>query len=216
MYLNYSQMQDYTNELMSRMREHPAFPINQVNVFLLPDFVSLTNVQAAIQASTTPIWVGAQDVCAYEQGEYSGQVSVATLVQVGCRVVDVTRGSSASKAALCARHGIIPLVVVGEKQSCDANAAAAECWMQLEPVRSAVPPERDLIVAYEPFQTQDPLHICSIVQFLRSRTTAHTRFVYAGSPCVYFDIRDVVDGLFLTNLHDPATFVDAIIQVSHD
>ncbi|KAL2143796.1 hypothetical protein VTI28DRAFT_10011 [Corynascus sepedonium] len=100
-----------------------------VDAFIIPDFVSVPATIAAISTSGAAgnIVVGAQDCAAAAEdfGAYTGEVSAAVLREVGCGIVEVghaerrrlfgeTDDVTAAKAAAAARNEMVPLVCVGE------------------------------------------------------------------------------------------------------
>ena len=248
MYFDYARTQTYARGLLQCANMHPNFPIadhqgtQALDIFVLPDFASLQSVQETLSRSTTHWWIGAQNVCEYERGAYTGEVAASTLAQVGCRLVELGHAERrhlfnetdeivARKAVQCVRYGLIPLVCVGERTcTSDTLLAVDECWHQVAPVLVNVPHDAPICLAYEPVwaigkeEPATPEHIRAVTQALRSRCLAEfperhdvsLRIIYGGSAKLglYSKISDVVDGLFLGRYgHDPATFIDTVWEV---
>ena len=135
-----------------------------VDLFVIPDFVSLTESQRILEPSS--VMLGAQDTHWEDKGAFTGEVSPAVLRQAGVRIVEIghaerralfgeTDKSVAKKAGAAARNGLIPLVCIGEKThhsiaSAAVGAAIQECKPQVTSVLAAVPDDQEVILAYEP------------------------------------------------------------------
>jgi len=119
--------------------------------------------QAASELKGSAVTWGAQDVSAYAQGAYTGEVSAAMLRDFGCKWVLVGHSERRSmhaesdqlvadkaKAALAA--GLIPVVCVGESlDQRDAGQVHAVIARQLAPIIAlGVDSLRQLVIAYEP------------------------------------------------------------------
>ena len=100
-----------------------ALQSNAVRVAVCPPFVYLSQVQAALAATT--IALGAQDVSSQESGAFTGDVSAAMLKQFGVHYALVghserrqyhgeTDVAVAAKAQRALANGITPIVCVGE------------------------------------------------------------------------------------------------------
>lgn len=249
MYFDYARMQDYARNVTKLLNEHPAFPLAErsgdqaLDLFVIPDFVSIIPVQHLLQECTSKVWVGAQDTSDKDEGALTGEVSPRTLAQAGCKLVEIghaerrslfgeTNPWVASKAGAIVRNGMIPLVCVGEvtQPDNDTELAVSECWEQIGPVLDAIPDTADVILAYEPVwaigkpEPASASHIVAVTQAMRQRclderpgrTDASLRIVYGGSakPGLYEHIYEGVDGLFLGRFaHDPAQFVKTIHEV---
>ena len=96
-----------------------------VEVTVLPPFTDLRTVQTLVDGDKLEITYGSQDVSAHDSGAYTGEVSGAFLAKLGCKYAVVghserreyhgeTDAVVASKAAAAFKHGLIPIVCVGE------------------------------------------------------------------------------------------------------
>jgi triosephosphate isomerase (TIM) len=96
-----------------------------VEVAVLPAFTALRSVQTLVEADDLPIRLGAQDLSAHDSGARTGEVSGAMLARLGCTYVCVGHSERreyhgeddatvAAKAQAAHRHGLVPIVCVGE------------------------------------------------------------------------------------------------------
>ncbi len=127
-----------------------------------PPYVHLEEARRRLEGS--PIGLGAQDVCADEQGAYTGEVSARMLADAGCRYVIVGHserraiyGESdelvARKFLAAQRHALVPILCVGELLAeREQDATRAVILRQLDAVLDAAdtPAFGRAVVAYEP------------------------------------------------------------------
>jgi triosephosphate isomerase (TIM) len=122
----------------------------------------------------------------------------------------------AAKLAAAFRHGLVPVLCVGEADRVSAGQAVEECRRQVE---SALGPAArsglsgPVVVAYEPYwaigaaEPAPEPHIRTVCSALRETAPATGRVIYGGSagPGLLTRLGDAVDGLFLGRFaHDPA------------
>jgi triosephosphate isomerase len=133
-----------------------------VDVVIAPPFTALQALGAALRASRVAL--AAQNVNAAEQGAYTGEVSAGMLAELGCRYGIVghserrtlygeSSATVADKAAALLRHGIRPIVCVGESlDERESGRTFAVVSTKLQESLVHVPKERadDVVVAYEP------------------------------------------------------------------
>jgi len=132
-------------------------------VFVLPPFTAIDVVRDAF-AGTSLVY-GAQNVHDQDVGPYTGEVSAPMLADLGCRVIEVGHSERrrdecetdeliARKVAAILRHGMWPLVCVGESGADrEAGVDAEVVYRQLDTILGSLPIESlgQLIVAYEPW-----------------------------------------------------------------
>lgn len=97
----------------------------KVDVALTVPFTDIRSVQTLVDAEKMKITYGAQDVSQHESGAYTGEVSAHMLAKLGCTWVVVGHSERreyhnesdelvAAKAAAALKHGMSPIVCVGE------------------------------------------------------------------------------------------------------
>jgi triosephosphate isomerase len=94
-------------------------------VIVLPPFTDLRTVQTLVDGDRLEIGYGAQDVSAFDNGAYTGDISADMLVKLGCRYVVVGHSERRrfhgeddnivnAKTVKAVSRGIVPIVCVGE------------------------------------------------------------------------------------------------------
>ncbi len=176
------------------------------DVVVCPPFVHLVDV--ARQLGGSPIALGGQDVCAEDAGAHTGEISAAMLADIGCRYVIVGHserramygdddGLVARKFAAVRRHGMVPILCVGESLAeRERNATAEVVLRQLDAVlvASGVEAFGTAVVAYEPVwaigtgRTATPQQAQEVHALIRGRVAeksatiaASLRVLYGGS-----------------------------------
>lgn len=238
MYFSLARTRAFTSEFVSRLSSVPPPVLSAIDIFLIPDFVSILPTVEQLRASPVSVWVGAQDVHWEDGGAFTGEVGPSVLREAGVRIVEVGHAErrrlfgeddavTATKAAAVSRHGMVPLVCVGEQTRGDVDVAVAECKVQVEAVMHRLPPDAEVVLAYEPVwaigasQPAGEAHVLAVVDGIRrldcvGGRPGRTRILYGGSagPGLYGRLKDGLDGLFLGRFgHDPAQFVKTIQEV---
>ena len=99
--------------------------LDAAEVVVLPPFTALRSVQTLVTGDKLDVGYGAQDLSFHDSGAYTGEVSGAMLAALGCSYVTVGHSERrqyhgeddslvAVKAQAALRHGITPIVCVGE------------------------------------------------------------------------------------------------------
>ncbi len=195
-----------------------------VQPFVIPPFTSVAEVAAAL--ANTRVRVGVQNVHWADDGPWTGEISGsmasacgATLAEIGHSERRTSFGETdetvAHKVAAARRHGLTPLICVGDSASEYAAGETAEVIArQARASLSQVPPEaaRDVLIAYEPVWSigeggvaADPAFIerqhAQLKVALRHATGCDVRVLYGGSVgydnCLALTARPNVDGLFI-------------------
>jgi triosephosphate isomerase (TIM) len=94
-------------------------------VVVLPPFTDLRTVQTLVDGDRLEIGYGAQDVSAFDNGAYTGDISADMLAKLGCRYVVVGHSERRrfhgeddnivnAKTLKAVSRGIVPIVCVGE------------------------------------------------------------------------------------------------------
>jgi triosephosphate isomerase len=94
-------------------------------VVVLPPFTDLRTVQTLVDGDRLEIGYGAQDVSAFDNGAYTGDISADMLAKLGCRYVVIGHSERRrfhgeddnivnAKTLKAVSRGIVPIVCVGE------------------------------------------------------------------------------------------------------
>jgi triosephosphate isomerase len=135
-----------------------------VEVAVLPPFTDLRSVQTLVDGDKLRLVYGAQDLSKHDSGAYTGEISGAMLARLGCRYAvvghserrqhhDEDDGTVHAKVQAAFRHGLVPILCVGEGLEVrQEQAHVAYTVGQLEVAVAGLPAEqaRSLVVAYEP------------------------------------------------------------------
>ncbi|MEQ6897275.1 triose-phosphate isomerase [Microbacterium sp. KR10-403] len=180
---------------------------DSVEVAVFPPFTDVRTVQTLLDADKIPFALGAQDLSAHDSGAYTGEVSGAFLAKLDCRYVIIGHSERreyhaesdevvASKVQAALRHGLVPVICVGETaEDLETHGASAVPVAQLTAALAGVPAGTEIVVAYEPVwaigsgqaatpeQAQD---VCAklrdvVVQAIGGDAADRTRILYGGS-----------------------------------
>ena len=189
--------------------------LEAAEVVVLPPFTALRSVQTLVTGDKLDVGFGAQDVSAHDSGAYTGEVSGGMLAALACEYVVVGHSERralhheddavvAAKAQAALRHGIVPIVCVGEGLDvrragehvsfCTTQLDASLEGLTAEQVRGATP-EEAIVIAYEPVWAigtgevatpEDAQEVCGALRArLAERFGAETadvvRILYGGS-----------------------------------
>ncbi|NJC68623.1 triose-phosphate isomerase [Planosporangium thailandense] len=134
-----------------------------VQVFVLPPFTSLAAASDEL-GPDSGVLVGAQNAHWADSGAWTGEISMPMARDAGAELVEIghserrehfgeTDETVGLKVAAALRHGLVPLVCVGEPRAVRAAGDAEEYVLgQVEAAVAGIPAARipDVIVAYEP------------------------------------------------------------------
>jgi triosephosphate isomerase len=222
-------------------RGHAALASGAVELFVIPTYLQILPAREAFAG--TPVRIGAQDVATADAGAFTGEVSAAELAEAGASLAEIGHAErrrlygesdqvAAEKAAAALRHGVTPLLCVGEDDRLDASGAAAATVAQLRRSLSGAP-AGPVIAAYEPvwaIGAAEPApvgHIAAVARALRvaldgaakdvAADRAGSAVIYGGSagPGLLTELGDAVDGLFLGRFaHDPANLAAVLDEAA--
>ena len=173
--------------------------------------------QVAEQLSGSPVALGAQNVSEHAQGAYTGEVSAAMLLDLGCKYAIVghserrhlygeTDAQVAAKFAAAAKAGLTPILCVGETLAeREAGKTQSVVARQLDAVLEKSP-FGDAVLAYEPVwaigtgRNATPEQAQEVHGFLRKKIPSASRVLYGGSvkaqnAAALFAMPDVDGGL---------------------
>jgi triosephosphate isomerase (TIM) len=187
----------------------PGPVLDTAEVVVLPPFTALRSVQTLVTGDKLSVGFGAQDISFRDSGAYTGEISGTMLAALGCSYVTVGHSERrqyhgeddslvAVKAKAAIRHGITPIVCVGE------NLEIRRSGGHVEYVRDQGATSLDgltaeevagIVVAYEPVWAigtgevatpEDAQEVCGAIRaWLAERfgpeSAAGVRILYGGS-----------------------------------
>jgi triosephosphate isomerase (TIM) len=240
MYMGHADTLRWCERIAAVATGHPAVTGGAAQLFVLPDFTSIQGCLTVFAGG--PVAVGAQDLSWADAGALTGEVSGATLAELGCRYAEVGHAERrrllgetdevvAAKTVAALRNGLTPVLCVGEADRTSPDRAAETCIRELATVLAAADAEAvpaELVVAYEPhwaIGADEPASadhiqaVCrSITGWLAGRpSSAGSRVIYGGSagPGLLTRLGTAVDGLFLGRFaHDPSALVAVLDEVA--
>ncbi len=142
---------------------HDATRDPRIQRFVIPPFTAARQVKAALAGSS--VKVGAQNMHWADEGAWTGEISAPMLVDCGLDMVELghserrahfgeTNETVGRKVEAAIRHGLIPLICIGETLA-DRDSGRAPAVLEtevraalsrLDPAQHAAP----LLLAYEP------------------------------------------------------------------
>lgn len=143
-----------------RLRMAAATGNSSLELFVLPPFTLIEPV--ASRLTGTGVRVGAQNVHWEDFGAFTGEVSAPMLVDVGATIVEIGHSERRTwfgetdetvrlKTDAALRHGLLPLICVGEPAEIrDVGRALEHVSNQLRIAVRDVPSVAEIWVAYEP------------------------------------------------------------------
>jgi triosephosphate isomerase len=187
----------------------PETVLDTVEVVVLPPFTALRSVQTLVTGDKLDVGYGAQDLSVNDSGAYTGDVSGLMLAALACQYVTVGHSERraihgeddatvAAKAQAALRHGLTPIVCVGEGLDIrKAGEHVAHCTGQLDASLDGLTAEQiaTLVIAYEPVWAigtgevatpEDAQEVCGalrarLAERFGPETAATVRILYGGS-----------------------------------
>jgi triosephosphate isomerase (TIM) len=187
----------------------PETVLDAVEVVVLPPFTALRSVQTLVTGDKLDVGYGAQDLSVNDSGAYTGDVSGLMLAALACQYVTVGHSERraihgeddatvAAKAQAALRHGLTPIVCVGEGLDIrKAGEHVAHCTGQLDASLDGLTAEQiaSLVIAYEPVWAigtgevatpEDAQEVCGalrarLAERFGPETAATVRILYGGS-----------------------------------
>ncbi|WP_277451584.1 triose-phosphate isomerase [Janibacter sp. DB-40] len=180
-----------------------------VEVVVLPPFTDLRSVQTLVEGDRLLMAYGAQDLSPHDSGAHTGDISGAFLSKLGCSYVVVghserreghgeTDDVVASKAVAAYRHGMVPIVCVGE--GLEVRRTGGHVAHVVDQVRGSLEgitaeQAATVVVAYEPVWAigtgevatpEDAQEVCAAIrstlaQMYSTETADAVRVLYGGS-----------------------------------
>ena len=182
---------------------------DKVDVTVIPPFADLRSVQTLVDGDKLRLTYGAQDLSQHDSGAYTGDISGAFLAKLGCTFVVVGHSERrtyhheddalvAAKAAAAFRHGLIPIVCIGEHL--DVREAGNHVEYNVTQLRGSLAgltneQLTDVVIAYEPVwaigtgrvaSAADAQEVCGAIraelaELANSQIAAGIRVLYGGS-----------------------------------
>jgi triosephosphate isomerase len=180
-----------------------------VEVAVLPPFTDLRSVQTLVDGDKLALVYGAQDLSAHDAGAYTGEVSGQFLAKLGCRYAVVGHSERRqyhgeddatvnAKAKAAYRHGLTPIVCVGEGLDVrKAGRHVEHTLAQLDGALAGVSSElaESVVIAYEPVWAigtgevatpEDAQEVCGAIrgrlgELYSAELAAGVRVLYGGS-----------------------------------
>ena len=216
-----------------------AAPLTGIQRFVVPPFTACREVKAALAGSD--VKVGAQNMHWQDEGAWTGEISAPMLVDCGLDLVELghserrahfgeTDETVGLKTAAAVRHGLIPLICIGEtlaerEAGRATEVLAAQVRAALEPVAGS---EATILLAYEPvwaigaggipatadYADARQAEIASVARQVMGR---HIPCLYGGSVnpgnCAELIACPHVDGLFIgRSAWDVAGYLDILAR----
>ena len=184
----------------------PVATLSRARYAVCPPFPYLAAIGQALRGSSVAL--GAQDLCQFDDGAYTGAVSGAMLAENGCRYAIVGHSERravfgeaddvvAQKYGQALKHGLTPILCVGESLAeREAGATEAVVARQLDAVvqRCGLQSLARSVIAYEPVwaigtgKTATPQQAQAVHAYIRGRIAAADRslaevltILYGGS-----------------------------------
>jgi triosephosphate isomerase (TIM) len=178
-----------------------------VEVAVFPPFTDLRSVQTLVTADDLPIGYGAQDLSPHDSGAYTGEISGAFLAALDAKYVIIGHSERrqyhgetdeliGEKLAAAHRHGLVPIVCVGETaEDLEQHGPSAVPVAQLRVALEGAVKGKELVVAYEPVwaigsgqaaTSEQAQQVCAalravLAEALGEEAAAATRILYGGS-----------------------------------
>lgn len=200
-------------------------PYLGIQRFVIPPFTALADVAARL--GDTDVVVGAQNMHWAEAGAWTGEISAPMLTDCGATLVEIghserrthfgeTDETVSLKVEAAIRHGLTPLVCIGETADDKVRGAADEVLTaQVEAAVSRLTPQQKtqpILLAYEPVwaigESGTPAspdyaeaRQSTIVDVAKALCGTHIPCLYGGSVnadnCAELITRQHIDGLFI-------------------
>ncbi|QBI21759.1 triose-phosphate isomerase [Egibacter rhizosphaerae] len=179
--------------------------IAEVEIAVIPPFTALRSIQTLIEGDKLELGLGAQDAHWEDSGAYTGAVAPPMLAKLAVDYVLVGHSERRSrfgddddvvarKLGAVQRHGMIPILCVGETlEERDAGRAEEVVDRQLRAALAGLDRPHEVVIAYEPVWAigtgrtatpDDADHMCAAVRRIVGEIGGDTQAVrvqYGGS-----------------------------------
>jgi triosephosphate isomerase len=179
-----------------------------VDVTVIPPFTDLRSVQTLVDGDKLKLTYGAQDVSRHDSGAYTGEVSGMFLAKLGCTFAIVGHSERrtyhdeddalvAAKAAAALKHGLTPIVCIGEGLEVrEVGNHVAHCVQQLKGSLAGLSGEQigACVIAYEPVWAIGTGRVASAADAQEVCAAIRTELGELASPSVADAVRVLYGG----------------------
>ncbi|WP_395306754.1 triose-phosphate isomerase [Mycobacterium sp. AMU20-3851] len=182
---------------------------DKVDVTVIPPFTDLRSVQTLVDGDKLRLTYGAQDVSQHDSGAYTGEISGAFLAKLGVTFAVVGHSERrtyhgetdelvAAKAAAALKHGLTPIVCIGE--ALEVREAGNHVEFNVTSLRGSLAgltaeQISQVVIAYEPVwaigtgrvaSAADAQEVCAAIraelaELADKDVAASVRVLYGGS-----------------------------------
>ncbi|MDD7385050.1 MAG: triose-phosphate isomerase [Actinomycetaceae bacterium] len=192
---------------------------SQSEAVVIPPFTDIRTVQTAIDADSVPLKYGAQNVSTHDNGAFTGDISTAMLVKLGCSYVVVghserreyhgeTNEIVGEKAKKVLDAGMVPIMCCGEaldirKEGTHVDFVLGQISQMLAPLSAQQVAQS--VIAYEPIWAigtgevatpADAQEVCGAIRRhvaeLFDQTTADAVRIQYGGSVKASNVRDIM------------------------
>ena len=181
---------------------------DKVDVTVIPPFTDLRSVQTLVDGDRLRLTYGAQDVSQHDSGAYTGEISGAFLAKLGCTFVVVGHSERrayhheddalvAAKAAAAFRHGLTPIVCVGEHLDIrEAGDHVEHNVAQLRGSLAGLTHEQltTVVIAYEPVWAIGTGRVANAADAQEVCVAIRTALAALASPAIAAGVRVLYGG----------------------
>jgi triosephosphate isomerase len=179
----------------------------ETEVVVFPPFTDIRSVQTLIDADKYELGLGAQDLSKFDSGAYTGEISGAFLSKLDVKYVLVGHSERRTyhnetdeviqaKTAAAFRHGLVPVICVGETlEELENEGAAAVPIRQTLAALAGHDALGEFVIAYEPVwaigtgkvaTAEEAASVCgkireAIAAEFGAELAEKTRILYGGS-----------------------------------
>ncbi|MET0454732.1 MAG: triose-phosphate isomerase [Mycobacterium sp.] len=186
----------------------PEKYFDKVDVTVIPPFTDLRSVQTLVDGDKLKLTYGSQDVSKHDSGAYTGEISGAFLAKLGCTFAVVGHSERrtyhdeddelvAAKAAAALKHGLTPIVCIGEGLEIrEAGEHVAYNVNQLKGSLAGLSAEQigSCVIAYEPVWAIGTGRVASAADAQEVCAAIRTELAELASPGVADAVRVLYGG----------------------
>lgn len=194
----------FVEALWQKVQPHANAQLPEI--VLCPPFTALSSVKAAFDKLNAPFIVAAQNMESRDNGAYTGEISPLMLNDIGINWVVIghserrqyfneTDDTVAAKTVAALKHGITPIVCVGELlQERENGLTDAVIEQQVRAVLTQINASElsKIVIAYEPVwaigtgkvcEAAEANRVCALIRHFVGEygSAAQTRILYGGS-----------------------------------